>query len=342
MKFSNSVLHGLAHVIPDEVLRTDQIENELENLYERLKLPVGRLELMTGIKERRLWPAGTSAAQASAQAGLQSLAASGVAPEDIGVLIHAAVSRDHLEPATASFVHQALGLKSDTIVFDLSNACLGFLNGMVMIAGLIESGQVDHGMIVVGENGRPLLERTIKLLQEASLNRKTIKPHFASLTIGCGAAAGILSRSDLADGPKLSSSTTRSDTDHVHLCVGGHSQEPGLEMMTNSEELLVRGVQLAERTWADFTKESGWGRDTPDVIVTHQVGSTHRRALYSSLNLNPEKDFSTFEHLGNIGSAALPLTLSKAISEGRFKRGQRCALLGIGSGIHCSMQSLEW
>ena len=69
MKFENVCIESLAVALPDEVWTSADIEERLRPLYERLKLPVGRLELMTGIRERRMWPAGTRPSDASAAAG---------------------------------------------------------------------------------------------------------------------------------------------------------------------------------------------------------------------------------------------------------------------------------
>ena len=56
MKFSNVVLESIAEAEPPEVITSVQLEERLRPVYERLKLPFGRLELMTGIRERRFWP----------------------------------------------------------------------------------------------------------------------------------------------------------------------------------------------------------------------------------------------------------------------------------------------
>lgn len=63
--------------------------------------------------------------------------------------------------------------------------------------------------------------------------------------------------------------------------------------------------------------------------------------MYETLGLDPAKDFSTFETMGNTGSVALPLTLWQARETGFIKAGQRVGLLGIGSGINCVMLVLE-
>jgi 3-oxoacyl-[acyl-carrier-protein] synthase-3 len=113
-------------------------------------------------------------------------------------------------------------------------------------------------------------------------------------------------------------------------------------MQTDSEQLLVAGVNLARDTWAEFKREISWDESTPSRFICHQVGSAHRRKLYETLGLNLDRDFSTFEKLGNTGSAALPMTLAHAVEAGAIVSGDNVALLGIGSGINCLMLAMQW
>jgi 3-oxoacyl-[acyl-carrier-protein] synthase-3 len=282
---------------------------------------------------------------ASAAAGRAVLQNSRFKPDQIEAFIHCAVSRDMLEPATASFAHHQIGLGPRTQVFDLSNACLGFLNGLVTLAAMIDSGQIRCGMVVAGENGRPLVEQTLQqLLANAALSRNEIKPFFANLTIGSGAVAAIVCHEDLLPaGPKhrLLAGAHLAATRHSELCQGD-SAGAGLQMQTDSEQLLLAGVEVALETWNLFEQASGWTRETPQRIICHQVGSTHRRKLYETVGLDLAKDFSTFETLGNTGSAALPTALALAVGQGAVKSGDKVALLGIGSGINSLMLAVEW
>ncbi len=341
MTFAHTCIESLAVALPDEVWTSAQIEERLRPLYERLKLPEGRLELMTGIRERRMWPAGTRPSDASAAAGRAVLAKSGLDAGRVELFIHAAVSRDMLEPATASFAHRKIGLPPTAQILDVSNACLGFLNALTLAAGLIESGQIKCAMVVAGENGRPLVEQTLRTLVERPLSRNEIKPYFANLTIGSGAAAAMVCHQSLVTGRahRLLGGVARAATQHSELCQGDTYAAESLVMQTDSEQLLIAGVTLAKETWRDFTAEQGTAFDR---FICHQVGSVHRRKLYETLEIDLAKDFSTFETLGNTGSVALPSTLAAAIDAGAVSAGQRVGLLGIGSGLNCLMLALEW
>jgi len=346
MKFRHTCIESLATALPDEILTTTQVEERLRPLYERLRLPFGRLELMTGIRERRVWPAGTRPSDASAAAGRAALAKSGLRAEQVELFIHSAVCRDMLEPATASFAHRKIGLPATAQIFDVSNACLGFLNALTIAAGQIESGQIKCALIVSGENSGPLVEQTLQTLLNGTLDRNGIKPYFANLTIGSGAVAAVVCHESLlpagARPHRLLGGCARAATEHSELCQGDTHGADALAMQTDSEALLNAGLALAKDTWTDFTAELGWDAANTDRFICHQVGSTHRRKLYEALGLDLAKDFSTFETLGNTGSVALPATLSAAVEAGAITPGSRVGLLGIGSGLNCLMLALEW
>jgi 3-oxoacyl-[acyl-carrier-protein] synthase-3 len=188
-----------------------------------------------------------------------------------------------------------------------------------------------------------LVEQTLRTLREKNLTRNEIKPFFANLTIGSGAVGALICHESLApNGHKLFGGVARAATQHSDLCQGDTHGAEALAMQTDSEQLLVAGVELARATWEDFTTVTGLKADTTDRFICHQVGSVHRRKLYETLGLDVSKDFSTFETLGNMGSVSLPATLALAAQLGAVKTGDRVGLLGIGSGLNCLMLALEW
>ena len=168
MQYQNVCIESLGYTLPDEVVTSDEIERRLEPLYRRLRLPEGRLEHMTGIRERRFWAPGTLPSDKSVESGNKAMEAVGIDRAYIGALIHASVCRDHLEPATACRVHHLLRLSPQCMIYDVSNACLGLLNGMIQIANMIELGQIRAGLVVGTESGRQLVEHTIESLNAAT------------------------------------------------------------------------------------------------------------------------------------------------------------------------------
>lgn len=343
MHFKNVAIETLAYDTPPEKLSSDDIEEHLSVAYGRLKLPKGRLELMTGIQERKFYPSDTLPSAISARAGRAALQKSRFERDEFDLVVHAAVCRDRMEPATASYIHGQLKMSSQAQIWDLSNACLGFLNAITLVGGMIESGQIRRALICSGENGRSLMDWTLGELSKPEQTRKSVKPYFANLTIGAGGVAAVLCRADLAsECPRVVTGTVRTDSASNLLCEGGSSGQGELQMLTDSEELLKAGIQLAQSTWTAFTQDSGWDASSIDRFICHQVGSAHRRQLFKSLDLDLNKDYITYPSWGNVGSVSCPLTLAMAIEEGAIVSGNKVALLGIGSGLSCLMLGLQF
>ena len=346
VRFQKVNIEACAHFLPERVVTSESLEQRLRPLYDKLHLRPGRFELMTGIRERRHFEAGTKSSTVATKAGELALAKAGVAPDQIGCLIHASVCRDFMEPATASVVHNNLGLREDCEVFDLSNACLGVANAMVVAAEKIELGRIDYALIVAGEDGGPLVEQTIEtLLAMPNAGKAELKAAFASLTIGSGAAAVILSRAKqgASVAHRLLGGTLRAATQHNRLCQGDRAgHQTGPLMNTDAEALMLAGNELARETWARFRTEFEIEARPIDRYLTHQVGVRHRQLLLETLGMDPRRDFPTVETLGNIGSVSLPLGLSMAEEAGFIESGQRLAMFGIGSGLHCLMLAIDW
>lgn len=343
MKFTKTVLDSIAYELPPEVLTSESIEEKLSPLYDRLKLPYGRLELMTGIKERRFWPKSVQPSEVAAIAGKKALNQASIGIDEIDLLIYAGVCRDRIEPATAAYVHKLLKLGSKVQVLDVSNACLGFLNGIVLAAGMIESGFAKAALIVSGEDGRPLLENTIEQLLTNELSRNAIKPFFANLTIGSAAVGAVVASGDICNkkGRRFLGGVISTDSEASSLCEGAKGYGNSLEMHTDSEALLHAGISLAKGTWSKFENVLGLTAKDMDCTICHQVGQRHQTELYKAIGLNPENDFSSFQFLGNVGSASVPITLAMALEQGKIEPGHTVGLLGIGSGLSSIILAME-
>lgn len=348
MLYNNVCLEALAYTLPEEIVTSAQLEARLEPLYHRLRLPEGRLELMSGIRERRFWAPGTLPGSQSILTAQKALAAAGLERQRVGALVHGSVCRDYLEPATACGVHHGLALPANCLIYDVSNACLGLLNGMVQVANMIELGQIEAGIAVGTESSRALVETTIdQLNRDSSLSRNDIKTAMASLTIGSGSAAIVLvHRSISQTGNRLLGGVVRTNTDFCHLCRSGRDEAAGDGMQplmaTDAETLLHEGVRTARPAFADFLTTLGWEPGQLDRTFCHQVGRAHRKLLLDELALDTARDFTTFEFLGNTGSVALPITLALGIEQGHVQQGERLGLLGIGSGINVLMLGVQW
>jgi 3-oxoacyl-[acyl-carrier-protein] synthase-3 len=347
MRYTKVFIESFCYTLPEEVVTTVELEGRLFPLYRRLKLPEGRLEILTGIRERRVWDVGVTPSRQSIITVQKLIAGSGIDLSLVGALVHGSVCRDYLEPATACNVHRELGLPEVGYVYDISNACLGILSGMIQIANMIELGQISAGIVVGTESSRSLMETTIRHLNEdQSITRKSVKSAFASLTIGSGSAAVLLTHENISkSGMRLLGGAIRARTKFCDLCrsdidqTGGDSMSP--LMNTDSENLMKEGVAVAADTFEDFLAEMNWTRKEIDRTFCHQVGKAHQQLLFKTLDLPDELNFSTLEYLGNTGSAALPTAAGIGLEQDAVKPNANIALLGIGSGINSIMLGIH-
>lgn len=346
MKFSRVHIAGFGYELPPNVVTSEDLENRLRPLYRNLRLQKGQLEALTGIQERRFWDSGYRVSEGAIRAGTKAIAASGVPVEAIGMLIYGAVCRDHIEPATACTVSNALQLPPGALVYDVSNACLGVLNGMVQIANAIELGQIRAGLAVACEASREVVERTIDRMNETG-DMAFFKKNIATLTGGSGAVAVLLADRALSEnGHRLLGGAVRHANEFHRLCMWGGDTETAADgqhfIETDAMGILSNGVTLGQATFREFRKALGWDENRPERIVCHQVGETHQKQILRAIGLTEDRDFTTFRYLGNIGSVSLPLSAAIASEREFLTPGDSVGFLGIGSGLNCLMLGIRW
>jgi 3-oxoacyl-[acyl-carrier-protein] synthase-3 len=338
MNFNNVSVLSVSHLDAPHRVTSEEIERRLEPTMKRLGIRSDLLRQLSGIMERRVWDEGVMPSEVAAMAGEKALEKAGIDRSKVGILINTSVCRDYLEPSTACIAHSQLGLPDTCMNFDLGNACLGFVNGMDMVGNLIDRGEIDYGILVNGETSRQITESTIELLQREDMDETTFRENFASLTLGSGAAAMVLGRTDRApEGHPFTGSVNLAATQHCRLCAGNIDH-----MVTKTKELLMAGMELAVRTWGRAAEVLGWTVDAIDHYVVHQVSKVHTEQFAGILGIDLTKVFRLYPDFGNIGPAGVPIALSKLEETGRLQKGQRVAILGIGSGINCTMAELYW
>lgn len=346
MRYSKVTIEAIGYELAPNVVTAEDIERRLAPLYERLHLKPGQLEQLTGIEESRYWDPDFKLSEGAIRAGRKALDASGIPADQIGMLIYGAVCRENLEPATACAVADGLAIGAGAQVFDISNACIGILNGMVQVANAIELGQIRAGLVVACESSRQIVDSTIARML-ASGEMAIFKHCLATLTGGSGAAAVVLSDGSFgARGHRLIGGMVKNAVRHHGLCTWG--PDTGIPasaphvMNTDAVGVLQNGVQLGAETFRAFRRELRWGDSQPDKIICHQVGASHQQAILKSIGIPTTRDFTTFRYLGNIGTVSLMVTAAIAAERGFLAPGDKVGFLGIGSGLNCLMLGVDW
>jgi 3-oxoacyl-[acyl-carrier-protein] synthase-3 len=392
-------MESIGYELPPVVVTSDDLESRLMPMYNTLHIAPGQLEALTGITERRWWEEGHLLSDGAAAAARKALEQSNVKAIEIEALIYTGVCRENFEPATACAVAAQLGIKDDANIYDISNACLGVMNGIIDIANRIELKQIRAGMVVSCETSREIVE----IMIERMLKDKTMdmfSSSLATLTGGSGAAAVLLTDGsfDNNETHKLLGGANQSAPEYHKLCRWGVTLSPvalgelmfspdkllaaidqvmepdalpsavkeimssekippvianimptqklpdalSEFMSTDSVAVLTHGAKLGVKTWGSFLTKMGWARDQVDKVICHQVGEGHRDTILKELDIDPAKDFSTYQYLGNIGTVSVPLTAAIAEQRQFLKPGDRVSFLGIGSGLNCLMLGWEW
>jgi 3-oxoacyl-[acyl-carrier-protein] synthase III len=333
-RFGNVSLLSVASRLPSRITTSAEIQERLGSALRRLRLPRTVLQRVAGVEERRNWAPGEDVHDATVAAGEQALRDAGVNPGDVGLLINTSVTRKHLEPSVAVRLHHGLGLPSSAVNFDVANACLGFINGMSLAAGMIESGQIRYAIVVNGEDADDIQHATIERLLGEEIGREDFLQEFATLTLGSGSAAAVLGRTDEnPGGHRVVGGVTRAATRFHDLCVGSADG-----MFTDARALLEGGLDLVVDAWREASTEWDWS--SMNRYITHQVSRVHTDAIVKAVGLDRKRVPTTFPHLGNVGPASVPITLVE--EQDSLRSGDRVLLMGVGSGINTAMLELAW
>ena len=335
-RYDRTVLLGVERVDAPVVVTSAELDERLSEVFTRTRMRAGLLENLVGIRERRRWADDGSFIDGAVAAGKAALATSGVAAEDIGLMINTSLSREWLEPSTAVVIHDAIGLPPACQNFDVTNACLGFMNGMEIAASMIESGLIDYALVVDSEDSTPVQESTIKRLTASQdVTADDLMEEFAALTLGSGAVAMVLGRADQhPEGHRLVAGVSRAATQHHELCVGDNDV-----MKTDLKGLLAAGLDLSESLWKEASGDFGWNAGISRYFL-HQISQVHTDAICDRLEIEPDRVPRTFPEFGNIGPASVAFTLAGSTDE--LEPGDRILLMGIGSGLNATCLEIRW
>lgn len=350
MKYSKVFIESFGYELAPCVVTTSDIERRLAPFFDSIGFGTGQLEALTGIKERRFWEQDHLLADKAALAGQKALDEAEISPDQIGALAFCGVGQDGFEPATSCSIAHQLNISEDAHVFDVKNACLGMITGMVHIANEIELGNINAGLVVSCETAQQIVESTIYEIN-THMSLDFFKNAVATMTGGSGAAAILLTNGLIGnpDTPRhaIKGGVVKNASQYHDLCYWGFEQtgmptHSKVIMRTKAQDVLDNGLILAQKTFEQFKKEFNLTPDQPDKFIGHQVGSIHHQKFYQTLNIDIKKDFATFPYLGNIGTVSLPITAAIADERGFLQKNDFVAFIGIGSGLNCFTIGVQW
>lgn len=324
--------------IPEQRVTSRELLEEI-NSANRFGVSYDWLERTTGIRERRVAPTDILPSDMAAAAASEALERAGTSSLDIDVIIYAGVDRDYIEPATAHLVQRKIGARN-AVVFDVTNACHGFMNGMHLMDALIATGQARRGLIVTGEQAFRATQKAIEILKK-STDRNDFNRLAGGLTVGDAGAAAIM-------GPKLGPDTgivgfmLSSQGQHADLCVCGTRGSEEVPLQTDMPGIVKQHIRMHADMFPYFLEKLGWRIEDVTKFVHHQVGvrAFKMHANYSRIPLT--RMTNTVSTMGNLVSATIPLNLYKLSLNQELNGGEKLLLSGSGSGLSISQVGMIW
>jgi 3-oxoacyl-[acyl-carrier-protein] synthase-3 len=314
-----SIIAGTGSCVPEKRLTNDELSRMVET-------NDAWIVQRTGIRERRIAGPGESTATLAAAAGRKALAAAGIEPADLDLIICATVSPEMVFPSTACFVAASLGLTS-TPAFDISAACSGFIYTLETASNFVKSGRYRNVLVIGAE----------------TLSRLTdYRDRGSCILFGDGAGAVVLRQSsDPTRGVIYSSLHADGHGWEMLYCRPGsrHPLTPeGLAagdqyMKIKGREVYKFAVQRFEELIEDAMRKCELSKDDVKLIVPHQVNQRIIDSAMDKLELGIDKAFVNIGKYGNTSAASIPIALDEARREGRISAGDVVILVAFGAGL---------
>jgi 3-oxoacyl-[acyl-carrier-protein] synthase-3 len=273
----------------------------------------------TGISARHIAGDGETTATMATEAARRALAAAGVAPEAVGLIVLATATPDQTFPASATRVQTALGI-NDCIAFDVQAVCTGFLYALSIADNMLKGEMADHALVIGSETFSRILDWG---------DRATC------VLFGDGAGAVLLKAEDAEDQGILA---TRLHADGRHndlLYVDGGVSTTGTvgKLRMKGREVFRHAVVNLAEVFDEVLTAAGHTVDEIDWVVPHQANKRILDATAKKLGLPPEKVVITVDQHANTSAASVPLALDAAVRDGRVKRGDLVVLEAMGGGF---------
>jgi 3-oxoacyl-[acyl-carrier-protein] synthase-3 len=282
----------------------------------------------TGIRERHIAAEGEFSSDLGLKAAERAIAASGVAREEIDLIVFATSTPDMIFPSAACILQNKLGIKN-CAAFDIQAVCTGFIYALAVADKFVRSGQHRCALVVGAEVFSRILDWS---------DRSTC------VLFGDGAGAVVLKASE---SPGILTSHLHADGGYRDiLCVpgsvsGGKVQgHPFVKMEGNA--VFKFAVRVLEEVANEALSTAGLDKSDIDWMVPHQANIRIIQATARKLDLSPERVIVTVDRHGNTSAASVPLALDEAVRDGRIKAGHHVLLEGVGGGFTWGSLLMRW
>jgi 3-oxoacyl-[acyl-carrier-protein] synthase-3 len=289
----------------------------------------------TGIKARRFASDGEATSTFCIEAGRRALEAAKLDASELDLILVATVSPDHMLPACALLVQQALGAKK-AAAYDLNAACSGFLTAMTTGEAFIAAGTAQNVLVIGAETLSRFLD---------------IKDRGSCILFGDGAGAAVLRRFEACGQGEILRRTLGADGsgyELIHMKGGGAANPPTHASIERGDHYIrVQGREVfkfAVATMSELIAEmtEGHAYDEICLVVPHQVNQRIIDAALERMGWTDEKVMVNIDKYGNTSAASVPVALDEGVRAGRVEKGKLVVLVAFGAGLTWGGALVRW
>lgn len=323
------ILAGIGSYTPAKILSNDDLAKMVDTSDEWIRS-------RTGIRERRIADAQETTSDMAAKAAQVALQRAGLRPDEVELLITATITPDMPFPSTACLVQSKLGLRKIPS-FDIGAACSGFLYGLEVAYGFINSGRYRNALVIGAE----------KLSSITNWGDRT-----TCVLFGDGAGAAVLTKVD-EPGAGILGSMLGADGDEAHLLnmpAGGSARRTTVETLAAGDNFLkMQGnlvfksaVRVMAQCANDILHRHGLKASEIALVVPHQANTRIIEALLDRLGVPLERCKINLDRFGNTSAASIPIALDEAYRDGRIHSGDLVLMVAFGAGLTWASTLLKW
>ncbi len=320
---------GTGSYLPEKVLTNFDLEKMMDTTDEWIRT-------RTGIKERHIVADDEATSDMAAKASIIAMEDANVSPKDIDLIIVATITPDNAYPSTACWIQKHLGLNTKIPAFDIEAACSGYLYGLIVTAGMIESGIAEKVLLCSGET----------MSRATNWNDRS-----TCVLFGDGAGAAVVEKSD--GDSALLSYCWEADGNLGDLLIqpAGGSRMPASHKTVNENlhsvvmegnEVFKHAVSKMKQSALEALKKANLKSTDVDFYIPHQANMRIIEATIKRAGIPLDKTSTSIEHTANVSAATLPISLDEAVREGKLKRGNILLFSTFGGGFTWGGAVLRW
>lgn len=332
---------GIEYYLPVESVSSERLAADFP------EWSVARIEEKTGIKERHIAAPNECASDLAVEAARKLFATGACRPTDIDYLLFCTQSPDYFLPTTACTIQDRLGMTQSVGAIDYNLGCSGFVAGLGIAKGLIETGQASKVLLLTAETYSKFMNRRDKSV-------RTIFGDAGAATL----VAGVEPREEPCIGP-LVYGTDGSGAGNLIVRAGGmrepHTADSAVEreeesgnfrsrdnLLMNGTEIFSFALRVIPRCVRDLLARASVDMEAVDLFVFHQANRYMLEHLRKQLRIPADKFVISMQSCGNTVSCSIPIALRSAQQAGRIKSGDLIMLVGFGVGYSWASALIRW